>query len=396
MSRHGHLDLDTAERPLVLIWELTQACALACDHCRADARPQRHPDELSTPEGKRLLEAAGEFGDGQLVVLSGGDPLVRADVAELVSYGTDLGLRMTITPSGTRSLTRARIDELVDAGLRRMAVSLDGATADAHDAFRGEEGSFEETIRAIEDARAAGVPIQVNTTVCRATVDELPGIRRLLRELGVVMWSVFFLVPIGRGRLLEPINPETADAVMSWLHEVNESEPFGLKTTEAPQYRRVSLERQRAERVDGGKGDDERGRDDGLRRRSGIVAGDGFAFVSHTGEVYPSGFLPKSAGNVREQPITDLYRDSPLFRSLRDRDRLEGKCGACPYRTVCGGSRSRANAYFDDPLASDPLCPFVPEGYDGPLPWDESSAPAPSSSSSSSGVPPQFTAPDAD
>lgn len=173
MPRPGHLDLDTAERPLVLIWELTQACALACDHCRADARPQRRPDELSTPEGKRLLEAAGEFGDGQLVVLSGGDPLVREDVAELIAYGTDLGLRMTITPSGTRSLTRARIDELGDAGLRRMAVSLDGATADAHDAFRGEEGSFEETVRAVEDARAAGIPIQVNTTVCRATVDEL-------------------------------------------------------------------------------------------------------------------------------------------------------------------------------------------------------------------------------
>ncbi|MCU4975665.1 TIGR04053 family radical SAM/SPASM domain-containing protein [Halobacteria archaeon AArc-m2/3/4] len=391
MPRPGHLDLDTSDRPLVLIWELTQACALACDHCRADAQLQRHPDELSTAEGKNLLEAASEFGDGQLVVLSGGDPLVREDVAELIAYGTKLGLRMTITPSGTRSLTRTRIDELSDAGLRRMAVSLDGATADAHDAFRGEDGSFEETIRAIEDASAAGIPVQVNTTVCEATVDELPGIRTLLRELGVVMWSVFFLVPIGRGRILEPVGPETADAVMSWLHEVSQSEPFGLKTTEAPQYRRVGLERRRAERADGQC--DGETTDDGLRRRSGIVAGDGFAFVSHTGEVYPSGFLPKSAGNVREQPITDLYRDSPLFRSLRDRDQLEGKCGACPYRNVCGGSRSRANAYFDDPLASDPLCPFVPEGYDGPLPWEESSAPVPSSSTV---FPPQFTPTDAD
>ncbi|MBZ6496294.1 TIGR04053 family radical SAM/SPASM domain-containing protein [Natrinema longum] len=355
--------LDTSKRPFVLIWELTQACGLACDHCRADAKPQRHPDELSTAEGKALLEGAAEFGDGQLVVLSGGDPLVRDDVEELIAYGDDLGLRMTITPSGTGSLTADRIESMVDAGLKRMAVSLDGATPESHDAFRGEDGSFEETIRAVEDARAAGLPVQVNTTVCRQTVDELPAIRDLLTEIGAVMWSVFFLVPVGRGRILEPVDPERADAVMEWLAEVSETEPFGVKTTEAPQYRRVSMQR-RTEQA----GDEP---DPGVKRRTGIVAGDGFAFVSHTGEVFPSGFLPQSAGNVRDRPVTELYRDSPLFQSLRDRDRLSGKCGACPYRNVCGGSRSRAFAHTGDPLASDPLCPFVPEGYDGPLPWDD-------------------------
>lgn len=355
--------LDTSERPFVLIWELTQACDLACDHCRADAQQRRHPDELSTEEGKALLESAAEFGDGQLVVLSGGDPLVRDDVEELIAYGDDLGLRMTITPSGTGSLTADRIESMADAGLKRMAVSLDGATPEAHDAFRGEDGSFEETIRAVEDARAAGLPVQVNTTVCRGTVEELPGIRDLLTEIGAVMWSVFFLVPVGRGRILEPIEPERADAVMEWLTEVSDTEPFGVKTTEAPQYRRVAMQR-RSE----GDGDGPRA---GIKRRTGIVAGDGFAFVSHTGEVFPSGFLPKAAGNVRDRPVTEIYRESPLFRSLRDRDELSGKCGACPYRTVCGGSRSRAFAHTGDPLASDPLCPFVPEGYDGPLPWDD-------------------------
>lgn len=368
--------LDTSERPFVLIWELTQACRLACDHCRADARPHRHPDELTTTEGKRLLAEAAEFGDGQLVVLSGGDPLVRDDVSELIAYGDDLGLRMTITPSGTGSLTADRIDEMADAGLKRMAVSLDGASPETHDAFRGEDGSFEATIRAVEDAHASGVPVQVNTTVCRQTVDELPAIRDLLTDIGAVMWSVFFLVPVGRGRVLEPVTPQRADAVMEWLHEVSETEPFGLKTTEAPQYRRVSMQRRAAadevgEEAGGPRQTDTAaGPGSGIERRTGIVAGDGFAFVSHTGDVFPSGFLPESVGNVRDRPVTDLYRDSPLFQSLRDRDRLTGKCGACSFRNVCGGSRSRAFAHTGDPFASDPLCPYVPDGYDGPLPWD--------------------------
>ena len=366
--------LDTSDRPMVLIWELTQACGLACDHCRADARPNRHPDELSTAEGKRLLEDAAAFGDGQLIVLSGGDPLVRDDVEELIAHGDDLGLRMTITPSGTDSLTADRIEAMADAGLKRMAVSIDGASPESHDEFRGETGSFEETIRAVEDAKAAGLPVQVNTTVCRQTVGELPEIRDLLREIGAVMWSVFFLVPVGCGRILEPIDPDEADAVMAWLDAVSDEEPFGLKTTEAPHYRRVSMQRQRA-RADGEAADaapdgDGSEANPGIKRRGGIVAGDGFAFVSHTGEVFPSGFLPESAGNVRERPVTGLYRESDLFRELRDRDNLAGKCGACPYRHVCGGSRSRAFATTGDPLASDPLCPYVPDGYDGPLPWD--------------------------
>ena len=358
--------VDTSERPVVLIWEVTQACGLSCDHCRADAQPDRHPDELSTAEGKRLLEDAAAFGEGQLVVLSGGDPLVRDDIAELVAYGDGLGLRMTMTPSGTRSLSTERIEALADAGLKRIAVSLDGAAAESHDAFRGETGSFAETIRAVEDARDAGIPVQVNTTVCRETVGELPAIRSLVSELGAVLWSVFFLVPIGRGRVLEAIDPAEADAVMRWLAAVADEEPFGLKTTEAPHYRRVVAQRSADDASDAG-GDGSKG------GRTGVIAGDGFAFVSHTGEVYPSGFLPQSVGSVREQPVHELYREAPLFRELRDRDALEGKCGACPYRTICGGSRSRAYAHTGDPLASDPLCPYVPPGYDGPLPWESSS-----------------------
>ncbi|WP_435095096.1 radical SAM protein [Halorubrum sp. N11] len=346
-------DFDTDRRPLVLIWEVTQACGLACRHCRADAKPARHPDELTTEEGKRLLDDAAAFGDGQLVVLSGGDPLARDDLMELVSYGDDRGLRMTITPSGTQSLTPDRVEALADAGIRRMALSLDGATRESHDRFRGEE-SFESTLDAAEVAADAGLPLQINTTVCAETVDELPAIRDRVRDLGTVLWSVFFLVPVGRGRILDPIAPERAEDVMEWLHGVAEAEPFGVKTTEAPFYRRVGLQ------SDGDEG--------AARRRGGITAGRGFAFVSHTGEAYPSGFLPSSAGNVRNRSIVDIYRNTELFESLREPDQLKGKCGACEFRQVCGGSRSRAFATTGDPLGSDPLCPHVPDGYEGELP----------------------------
>ncbi|MFK8214287.1 TIGR04053 family radical SAM/SPASM domain-containing protein [Haloferax volcanii] len=352
--------IDTSRRPFVLIWEVTQACDLACDHCRADATPARHPDELTTAEGKRLLDQAREFGPGQLVVLSGGDPLARSDLVEIVGYGTDLGLRMTLTPSGTSSLTPETVADLADAGVRRMALSLDGATAASHDAFRGEDGSFDQTVAAARAAREAGLPLQINTTVCAETVDELPALCDLVADLGAVLWSVFFLVPVGRGRVLDPISPERAERVMEWLTEVSEEAPFGVKTTEAPHYRRVAIQRRRDA--------SDAPPTDGIGRRLGITAGDGFAFVSHTGELFPSGFLPASAGSVRDGGLVERYRESDLFRSLRDRDALGGKCGACEFRHVCGGSRSRAYAHTGDPLASDPLCGYVPDGYDGPMP----------------------------
>jgi radical SAM protein with 4Fe4S-binding SPASM domain len=350
--------VDTDERPLVLIWELTQACDLTCEHCRADAQTNRHPDELTTDEAKQLLDQTREFGEGQLVVFSGGDPLKRDDAVELVEYGSNLGLNVTMTPSGTASLTPDAVSDLADAGLRRMAISIDGATAERHDAFRGEAGSFAETVSAAQSARDAGLPLQVNTTVCKQTVSDLPAIADLVADLGAVLWSVFLLVPVGRGAALDPISPDRAERVMEWLVEQGDEWPFGVKTTEAPHYRRVAVQRT----------------DESPRRQMGITAGDGFAFVSHVGEVNPSGFLPESAGTVRDRSVVDVYRSSDLFESLRDEDALRGKCGACPYRNVCGGSRSRAYARTGDPFESDPLCPFVPDGYDGPLPWDDGEA----------------------
>ncbi|WP_435118512.1 TIGR04053 family radical SAM/SPASM domain-containing protein [Halolamina sp. C58] len=352
--------IDTSQRPFVLVWELTQACELACKHCRAEAQPQRHPDELTTEEGKQLLDEASEFGENQLVVLSGGDPLYRDDTFELIEHGVEQGLQMTLTPSGTASLTPDRIQELADSGLRRLALSIDGATPAAHDGFRKEEGSFRQTVEAARAANEAGLPLQINTTVCAETVEQLPQLRELVDDLGAVLWSVFFLVPVGRGQVLDPVSPERADRVMEWLTEVNDEADFGIKTTEAPHYRRVAIQQRRSAT--------DKPDSDAIGRRTGITAGDGFAFVSHTGELYPSGFLPEPAGNVRTDSLVDLYRDSPLFEKLRDPDALSGKCGACEFRNVCGGSRSRAYATTGDPLESDPLCPYVPEGYDGPLP----------------------------
>ena len=354
--------LDTHRRPFVLAWELTRACDLACAHCRADAQPERHPDELTNEEGRALLDDAARFGDGQLVVLTGGDPLARDDAVELVRYGHDAGLRMTMTPSGTASLTADRVRALADAGLRRMALSVDGGSPAAHDAFRGEDGSFRATMAAARRAREAGLPLQINTTVCAETVTELPAVRDVVEDFDAVLWSVFFLVPVGRGRLLESVSPARAESVMEWLLDVADESSFGVKTTEAPHYRRVAAQRRRPDAAaEADAGDD-------VGRRTGITAGDGFAFVSHVGEVYPSGFLPASGGNVRDRSVVSIYRDPELFRSLRDPDALRGKCGACSFRHVCGGSRSRAYATTGDPLGSDPLCVHVPDGYDGPLP----------------------------
>ena len=352
--------IDTSQRPFVLIWELTQGCELACKHCRASARPERHPNELSTAEGKELIEDITDFGDGQLLVLSGGDPLFRPDAIELIGYAIEQGLQVTITPSGTRSLRPKIIEQLAVMGVRRLALSIDGGSALTHDGFRGEPGSFDQTVAAAQAAQANDLPLQINTTVCAETVDELPAIRSLVHEHNVVLWSLFFLVPVGRGRALDAVSPERAERVMEWLLETAHGDGIGIKTTEAPQYRRVAAQRARRST--------EPAVDDTIGRRLGIGAGNGFAFVSHVGDVYPSGFLPVTAGNVRHTSIVEIYRKAPLFRMLRQPDALRGKCGACAFKHVCGGSRSRAWATTGDPLASDPLCPYVPDGYDGPLP----------------------------
>ncbi len=346
--------------PFLVVWETTRACALACVHCRADAIVRRHPDELTTAEGRRLIDRVRAFGDPPpLLVLTGGDPLRRPDVADLVAYGTARGLSVSLTPSGTGAATEARLRALRDAGLARLVVSLDGADEAAHDAFRGVRGSHRHTLRILDRARALGLPVQINTTVSRQTVGELPALAGQVAAIGAVLWALFFLIPVGRARASAALSATEIERVLEWLADLAPGVPFGVKTTEAPHFHRVL-----AQRASCGPGPGQAavaGRPDRIGRAGRAVTdGNGFLFVDHLGEICPSGFLPLPAGNVRRDDLVAVYRDSALFRSLRDPARLGGRCGRCEYRALCGGSRARAFAATGDPLAEDPGCVWEP------------------------------------
>lgn len=350
-------DLDFDRAPFTIAWEVTRACAYACLHCRADAQARRDPRELDTEESMRLIDALARFENRPILVLTGGDPLMRRDVFDLARYASGRGLRVSLTPTATALPTLDRMREAKAAGVRRVAFSLDAADPAAHDRFRGFGGSFARTVTAMQNTLSAGLPMQVNTTVCARNVDQLEKMVPLMEIWGVVQWSVFFLVPVGRGRKLPMLSAERHEQVLRWLCDLSASATFDIKATAAPQYRRISRERSRRVAGAGYRFAD------GLHRPGdgkGVSDGRGFMFISHTGEVMPSGFLPLAAGNVRSEDPVSIYRDSPLFRQLRDPDALRGKCRRCEYREVCGGSRARAFAMTGDVLAADPSCPYQP------------------------------------
>ncbi|MCC2273895.1 TIGR04053 family radical SAM/SPASM domain-containing protein [Streptomyces sp. ET3-23] len=372
---------DVTDRPFIVIWESTRACPLACRHCRAEAVPDRDPGELDTAAAKELLDQVAAFGrPAPLFVITGGDPFQRPDLLELIAYGTLSGLHVAVAPSGTPTLTPESLRAVRNAGAVGLSLSLDGSTAALHDTFRGVPGVYDWTLDAWDTARRLGLKVQINTTVTRHNLLDLPDIVALVREHGAMLWSAFFLVPTGRGRLLDALTPREAEDVLNFVHDVGPAVP--AKTTEAHHFRRVALQRA----VLAAKGEDhvaalrlgplyeklrERAAELGLdvasrhsrRPPLDVNAGRGFAFVSHTGTVHPSGFLPLAAGNVRAQPLTEIYRTSELFTGLRDPDRLGGRCGRCEFRTVCGGSRSRAYAATGDPYAQEPWCGYRPGSF---------------------------------
>lgn len=364
-----------ADRPFIVIWEVTRACQLVCTHCRADAIRSRSPFELSTDEGRRLLDELASFGSPRpLVVLTGGDPFERPDLPELVAHGTRAGLSMALSPSVTDRLTRSVLVELHDAGAKAVSLSLDGASAQSHDSFRGVEGVFDATFEAARTVREIGLRLQINTTVTSGNVHELPRMLKSVLDLGAALWSVFFLIPTGRGKGLEPLAAAEVEEVLHWLHDV--STLVAIKTTEAPHYRRVAIQRVGAKALDDvfpvgplraqlrrDTGDLLAGREPRPRRPRppiDVNSGRGFAFVDHVGMVYPSGFLPLAVGSVRDRSFPDIYRESELLQDLRDPDGFGGRCGRCEFRTVCGGSRSHAFATTGDPLAEDPGCLYQP------------------------------------
>lgn len=357
--------LNFEERPFIVIWETTQACDLACVHCRACAQAARNSLELNTDEGKRLIDEVASL-DAPVFVLTGGDPLKRPDIFELVEYASTGGVRISLTPSATPLLTNDAILRLKRCGLARLAVSLDGPSERIHDAFRRVPGSYHWTLNAIYAARSNDLPVQVNTTITRHNLEHLNAIIALIASLDIVLWSVFFLVPTGRGSSVDLISAEEFEQVFEQLYRISRHVAFDIKTTEAQHYRRFLLQRRVAERSNG-KGYSQLPLMDGPtadgigRAPRGINDGKGFVFISHLGEVFPSGFLPISAGNIRKQSLTELYRHSPLFMSLRNTANLKGKCGLCEFREVCGGSRARAYALTGDPFAEEPRCIWQPK-----------------------------------
>ncbi|MFE9402521.1 TIGR04053 family radical SAM/SPASM domain-containing protein [Streptomyces sp. NPDC006530] len=367
-----------AERPFIVIWEATRACPLACLHCRAEARPDRDPGELDSVDARRLMDQIAAFGrPSPLFVITGGDPFQRSDLNELVAYGSSLGLRVAVSPSGTPTLTRANLTAVRDAGAVALSLSLDGSTAERHDAFRGVAGVFDWTLEGWRTARELGLKVQINTTVTRASLPDLADVAALVKREGAMLWSGFVLVPTGRGADLDALTPHEIEDVLHFLYDCGSV--IATKTTEGHHFRRVALQRAilarhgespalgplhrqltaRAAELGLFAGEGRAAR----RPPMDVSSGRGFVFVSHTGEVHPSGFLPVTAGNVKHHPLAEIYRGSALFTMLREPALLRGACGRCEFNSVCGGSRSRAYGLTGDVLAADPWCAYEPGSF---------------------------------
>ena len=365
MSLQAELVKETAypgfvyrKAPRNVYWEMTIACDLECKHCRAEAIPHRDPLELTTAEGKALMRDVKEM--GSMLILTGGDPMKRPDLFDLMAYAREISLPLSITPSTTPTLTHDVVARFKQLGVSAMGVSLDGPTPETHDAFRGVSGTFSRSMNALAWAREFRIPVQVNTTVTANTLPHLAGIFDVLaseHSPPVRRWSLFLLVPVGRGSDLGIPSAQQVEDLFDWVYETAREAPFHVGTVEAPHYRRFWFQRKLAE----GSPREELDKV-AMRMGFGVRDGNGVIFVSHKGEVYPAGFLPHPLlGNVKEGSLSRIYRESPELALLRDMDRLKGKCGLCEYRWLCGGSRARAFGMTGDPMESDPFCVYEPE-----------------------------------
>jgi radical SAM protein len=353
---------DYSHNPMLVYWEMTQACSLACRHCRAEACNTPARDELSHDESMQMLEQIAAFGQpSPHLILTGGDPMRRTDLYEIIDEARRLGITVSITPAATAELTSEVFLKLKAHGIDSIGLSLDGSSAHRHESIRGVEGCYNWTMDAIDRAGKLGFPIQVNTLVSEETADDLPAIYELLKGYSIMRWSLFYLIAVGRGKELQPVSPQRGEQLMHWTYNLTKDAPFAIKTTEAPSYRRVALNQMR----DAGWTAAQIERTP-VYRGFGIRDGHGIMFISNQGDVFPAGFLPLACGNVRHDSLADIYRNSPTFRALHNPTLFRGKCGVCEYRTLCGGSRARAFAYTGDPLASDPFCAYEPRNASGP------------------------------
>ncbi len=335
---------------MLVVWEATRACELACRHCRASAIRTPHPLELSTKEAEHFIEQVLRARPEHFI-LTGGDPMMRPDLLHLVGYATSRGLNVSMSPSATERLLAADLHAYRAAGLKRISLSLDGATEEAHDRFRGIRGTWTSTMTAITAVREAGIDFQINTTFTRQNIDQFDAFVERMAELQPKMWNVFILVPTGRGRSRDLLTGDELEFLFERLYAVSQNVHYAIKTTEGQHYRRVMLQQWRSHK------------DSPPPRMFGTNDGKGFVFVSHIGEIQPSGFLPITAGNVRMSELLDVYRHNPMFCALRDPEQLGGKCRRCEFRTICGGSRARAFATSGDYLGGEPLCVYQPAFY---------------------------------
>jgi len=359
MHHSDYSAADFATSPLMFYYEVTLACDLVCKHCRASAQERPDPGELGSEQARALIDQVATFPRRPNLVLTGGDPLKRADLFALVRHAVGQQLHVALTPSATPLATRAAFEQAKEAGVSALGISLDGAAAQTHDALRGWEGSFARTLRMLDDARQLQLLVQVNTTITRRNVGQVDALAELLAAHGIGMWSVFFLVPVGRGVEEQGITAEEYESVFARLWHHAQRQSYAVKTTEAPHYRRFVLQQGGDPLAGPGGAHGARGHA-GRRAPLGIGDGKGIMFVSHTGEIYPAGFLPLRCGRFPEDSVVDVYQRHPTFLALRDPDRLKGRCGICEYRHVCGGSRARAYAVTGDPLESEPDCVYIP------------------------------------
>lgn len=342
--------------PRLVFWETTTACNLKCIHCRAcpvDARP---PDDLATDEAMALIDRIAEFAK-PVLVLSGGEPLVRDDILDIAAYGVQKGLKLALATNGTL-VTPLLADQIRDSGIQRVSISIDGPDASSHDAFRRVQGAFDAAWQGVENLKRSGVPFQINTTVTKHNIEKIPDILRMAIDRGAVALHMFLLVPAGCGKEIaddEMIDPQEYERVLNWFYDRSKDAGIQLKATCAPHYFRIMRQRARAEGI---KITPETHGFEAMTK--GCLAGSAVCFVSHAGEVYPCGYLPVSAGNVRTQGFAEIWQDAPVFRDLRDEDNLRGKCGVCEFRRACMGCRARAYGYTNDYLAPEPYCVYEP------------------------------------
>jgi len=375
--------MDFKQRPFTVVWETTRACDLACVHCRAEANPQRSRAELTFEEAQGLVQSIKTFGTPYpIFVLTGGDPAKRSDIFDIITYARAQGLRVAMTPSATPLITRDAVRRFADAGLVRLALSLDGKDALSHDSFRGVAGSFNRTLQILDWCREFGLETQIHTTVTRHVLDDLPAIAEIIAQRGIKLWALFLLIVVGRAARPEirrlNLNARQFESLFHWLYDLTKSAPFDVTPREGYHYRRVLLQRRAAEL--GVTAEDLLANAEKkewtptelassaqatriVRAPLGVNDGKGIVFVSHEGDVQPSGFLNLIGGNVRSEPLMNIYRNSPVFLRVRDYSLIQGKCGLCEFKSICGGSRARAYAITGDSMSSDPYCVHQPVAW---------------------------------